>query len=41
MPECGFPAVDDSLINGIKVCRQAYAKYEDFDERKDPNGKYY
>ncbi|HEX5023717.1 MAG TPA: 5'/3'-nucleotidase SurE [Agriterribacter sp.] len=37
-----FPAVDDSLVNGIKVCRQAYAKYEeDFDERKDPVGKKY
>lgn len=37
-----FPAVDESLIKGIKVCRQAYAKYEeDFDERKDPNGKKY
>ncbi len=37
-----FPAVDESLINGIKVCRQAYAKYEeDFDERKDPSGKKY
>ncbi len=37
-----FPAVDESLINGIKVCRQAYAKYEeDFDERKDPTGKKY
>jgi 5'-nucleotidase len=37
-----IPAVDASLINGIKVCRQAYAKYEeDFDERKDPNGRKY
>ena len=37
-----FPAVDESLVNGIKVCRQAYAKYEeDFDERKDPTGKKY
>lgn len=37
-----FPPVDASLINGIKVCRQAYAKYEeDFDERKDPGGKKY
>jgi 5'-nucleotidase len=37
-----FPAVDESLISGIKVCRQAYAKYEeDFDERKDPTGKKY
>lgn len=37
-----FPAVDESLINGIKVCRQAYARFkEDFDERKDPSGKKY
>ncbi|HRP55049.1 5'/3'-nucleotidase SurE [Agriterribacter sp.] len=37
-----FPAIDESLVNGIKVCRQAYAKYEeDFDERKDPAGKKY
>ena len=37
-----FPAVPDSLIKGIKVCRQAYAKYEeDFLERKDPTGKKY
>ena len=37
-----FPSVDESLINGIKVCRQAYAKYvEDFNERNDPAGKKY
>lgn len=37
-----IPAVPMELINGIKVCRQAYAKYdEDFDERQDPNGKKY
>jgi len=37
-----FPAVPDSLIKGIKVCRQAYAKYEeDFIERNDPTGKKY
>ncbi|MGN6490842.1 MAG: 5'/3'-nucleotidase SurE [Agriterribacter sp.] len=37
-----FPAVDETLLKGIKVCRQAYAKYEeDFDERKDPTGKKY
>lgn len=30
------------LLKGIKVCRQAYAKYdEDFDERLDPNGRKY
>ncbi|MBP6687193.1 MAG: 5'/3'-nucleotidase SurE [Lacibacter sp.] len=37
-----FPNVDASLIKGVKVCRQAYAKYvEDFKERKDPTGKSY
>lgn len=37
-----FPALPDSLIKGIKVCRQAYAKYEeDFLERNDPTGKKY
>jgi 5'-nucleotidase len=37
-----FPSVDVSLIKGVKVCRQAYAKYvEDFNERKDPTGKNY
>ena len=37
-----FPAVPDNLIKGIKVCRQAYAKYEeDFIERNDPNSKKY
>ncbi|MCO6496199.1 MAG: 5'/3'-nucleotidase SurE [Chitinophagaceae bacterium] len=37
-----IPKVPLELINGIKVCRQAYAKYdEDFDERTDPTGKKY
>jgi 5'-nucleotidase len=37
-----FPAVPDSLIKGLKICRQAYAKYEeDFIERNDPTGKKY
>jgi len=37
-----IPAVDKSLIKGLKVCRQAYAKYdEDFDERRDPAGRKY
>lgn len=37
-----FPAVDVNELKGIKVCRQAYAKYEeDFDERVDPTGKKY
>ena len=36
------PKGDASLIRGIKVCKQAYAKYdEDFKERKDPSGKKY
>jgi len=27
-------------LKGVKVCHQAYAKYEeDFDERADPTGK--
>ncbi len=37
-----IPNVDVELLKGLKVCRQAYAKYEEkFDERKDPNGKNY
>lgn len=37
-----IPAIPDELIKGIKVCRQAYAKYEeDFLERNDPNGRRY
>lgn len=37
-----FPNVEDSLIKGIRICRQAYAKYEeDFIERNDPNGRKY
>jgi 5'-nucleotidase len=37
-----IPAVPPELIKGIKVCRQAYAKYEeDFIERNDPNGRHY
>ncbi|MBC8033593.1 MAG: 5'/3'-nucleotidase SurE [Chitinophagaceae bacterium] len=37
-----FPALPEELINGIKICRQAYAKYEeDFIERNDPNNKKY
>ncbi|MCY7422160.1 MAG: 5'/3'-nucleotidase SurE [Chitinophagaceae bacterium] len=36
------PAIAAELIKGVKVCRQAYAKYvEDFDERLDPNGRKY
>lgn len=37
-----IPAVPEALIKGIKICRQAYAKYEeDFVERNDPNGRKY
>ena len=37
-----IPSLDASLIKGIKVCRQAYAKYkEEFEERVDPSGKKY
>jgi 5'-nucleotidase len=37
-----IPAVPAELIRGIRVCRQAYAKYEeDFIERNDPNGRRY
>lgn len=37
-----IPKGDASLIKGVKVCKQAYAKYdEDFQERKDPGGKKY
>ena len=37
-----FPAIPDALIKGMKICRQAYAKYEeDFLERNDPTGKKY
>lgn len=37
-----FPAITEDLIKGIKICRQAYAKYEeDFIERNDPNGRLY
>jgi 5'-nucleotidase len=36
------PAVPSELIKGIRICKQAYAKYEeDFVERNDPNGKKY
>lgn len=37
-----FPVVGEDLIKGIKICRQAYAKYEeDFIERNDPTGRMY
>ncbi|WP_181305678.1 5'/3'-nucleotidase SurE [Rufibacter sp. XAAS-G3-1] len=37
-----FPKKSDTPIAGIKVCRQARAKWEEeFDERKDPRGRTY
>lgn len=37
-----IPAVPANLLKGIKICRQAYAKYvEDFIERQDPHGRHY
>jgi 5'-nucleotidase len=37
-----IPAVSAELIKGYKICRQAYAKYEeDFIERNDPHGRHY
>lgn len=37
-----IPSVPVELLNGIMVCKQAYAKYEeDFIERVDPNGRKY
>ena len=37
-----IPSVPMKEIKGIKICKQAYAKYdEDFDERIDPQGKKY
>ncbi len=36
------PKIQVELLKGLKVCRQAYAKYEEkFDERKDPSGRDY
>jgi len=37
-----FPAIGKELINGMKVCRQAKAVWEEeFDERHDPSGNAY
>lgn len=37
-----IPAATNEEIRGIRVCRQAYAKYEeDFIERHDPHGRKY
>ena len=37
-----FPAIPEDQLRGIRICRQAYAKYvEDFIERNDPHGRRY
>ncbi|RYY62009.1 MAG: 5'/3'-nucleotidase SurE [Chitinophagaceae bacterium] len=37
-----IPALPVELVKGIRICKQAYAKYEeDFIERTDPTGKKY
>ena len=37
-----FPIATAAEIKGVKICRQAYAKYEeDFIERNDPHGRKY
>ena len=37
-----FPIAKPEEIKGVKICRQAYAKYEeDFLERQDPHGRKY
>jgi 5'-nucleotidase len=37
-----FPAKQEEPIKGIKICRQAIAKWqEEFDQRKDPNNRDY
>ena len=37
-----IPKIKKDELKGIRICRQALAKWEeDFDERKDPNGKPY
>lgn len=37
-----IPKGEEKMIKGIRIARQAYAKYEEeFDERKDPHGKRY
>jgi 5'-nucleotidase len=37
-----IPSLPEELLRGIKICRQAYAKYEeDFIERTDPHGRKY
>ena len=37
-----FPAVPEDQIRGIRVCRQAHARWqEEFEQRKDPRGRDY
>src|SRR5438128_1738564 len=37
-----FPPKQNESLKGIRICRQANAKWvEDFDERRDPNGRRY
>ncbi len=37
-----FPSIMQGEIKGIKICRQARARWqENFDERKDPHGRLY
>ncbi len=37
-----IPSVVPELLKGFRICRQAYAKYEeDFIERNDPHGRHY
>lgn len=37
-----IPAAPKEVLKGLKICRQAYAKYEErFDERHDPTGRKY
>ncbi|MBI5857544.1 MAG: 5'/3'-nucleotidase SurE [Sphingobacteriales bacterium] len=37
-----IPSIPADLLKGMKICRQAYAKYEeDFVERQDPHGRHY
>ncbi len=37
-----IPSVPVELLKGLKICKQAYAKYEeDFVERLDPHGRHY
>ena len=37
-----IPQLPPDHLKGLKICRQAYAKYEeDFIERQDPNGRLY